>query len=85
LIMAHYLNFQFVDPSEAIFFGNDGMFDADLTNTILRSKLRQCKNAVIPRAPLICIGLSSLSSALVNIYVYSLYNGSPTRGTRPQC
>ena len=48
LILAHYLEFQFIDPAEVIFFGNNGAFDAELTNTMLKSRLRQCENAVIP-------------------------------------
>ena len=48
LILSHYLGFEFIDPVEAIFFNNNGTFDNELTNTVLKSKLRQCKNAVIP-------------------------------------
>ena len=48
LILAHYLGFNFIDSAEAIFFNNNGTFDAELTNTVLRSKLRQYENAVIP-------------------------------------
>ena len=48
LILAHYLGFQFIDPAEVIFFGNNGAFDAELTNTMLKSRLRQCETAVIP-------------------------------------
>ena len=48
LILAHYLGFQFIDPAEVIFFGNNGAFDAELTSTMLKSRLRQSENAVIP-------------------------------------
>jgi aspartate kinase len=49
LIMAHYLDFQFIDPADdCIFFSNNGAFDADRTNAALRSKLKQYENAVIP-------------------------------------
>ena len=49
LILAHYLNFQFIDPADdAIFFSNNAVFDADRTNAAMRSKLRHCQNAVIP-------------------------------------
>ena len=36
IIMAHYLKYTFVDPAEVIFFDEDGEFDADKTNAVLR-------------------------------------------------
>jgi len=48
IILAHYLGFDFIDPEEAIFFSNDGSFDPELTNSILKSRLKQSEHAVIP-------------------------------------
>ena len=49
LIMANYLGFQFIDPADdAIFFNNNGSFDAERTNVALKSRLNYCRNAVIP-------------------------------------
>lgn len=48
IIMANYLGFTFVDPAEAIFFDENGNFDAYKTNEILGKRLEKTKNAVIP-------------------------------------
>lgn len=48
IIMAHYLNFEFVDAAEVIFFDENGDFDADLTNEVLAERLSKCQNAVVP-------------------------------------
>ena len=47
-IMAAYLNYEFVDPAEYIFFTENGDFDAERTNVALGEKLIKLDNAVIP-------------------------------------
>ena len=48
LILAKYLKYDFVDAENVIFFKDNGTFDQDLTNEVLRRELMQHKNAVIP-------------------------------------
>ncbi|MDD6799507.1 MAG: aspartate kinase [Firmicutes bacterium] len=47
-ILAEYLEFDFIDASEVIFFSDNGNFDSDKTNEILSAVLRRHKTAVIP-------------------------------------
>ena len=47
-ILAKYLNYQFIDARKVIFFGEDGAFDAEKTNTVLRNYLTKYERAVIP-------------------------------------
>ena len=48
LIMANYLGYEFVDPAEAIFFDENGDFDPDKTNTVLKERLSKVERAVVP-------------------------------------
>ena len=48
IIMAKYLDYTFVDAAEVIFFDEDGEFDAERTNKIMRARLDKLENAVIP-------------------------------------
>ena len=48
IIMANYLGYEFVDPAEAIRFNEAGVFDAELTNTLLSKRLENVERAVIP-------------------------------------
>lgn len=48
IIMANYLNFEFIDSAEVIFFNEDGTLNNDKTNTMLYERLRGCEYAVIP-------------------------------------
>ena len=48
LLLADYLKYNFIDPKEAIFFYEDGSFDGEKTNSILKEKLCELNNAVIP-------------------------------------
>ena len=48
IIMAAYLDFRFVDAAEVIRFTDEGDFDAELTNRILRERLETADHAVIP-------------------------------------
>ena len=46
--MAAYLGFEFVDAAEVIRFAQNGEFDSELTNKILRERLCKLDYAVIP-------------------------------------
>lgn len=48
IIMAAYLEFEFVDAAEVILFDGDGVFDADKTNRTLAERLAASRYAVIP-------------------------------------
>ncbi len=48
LILAKYLGFDFIDAENVIFFRDDGTFDQDKTNAVLREELMKHKYAVIP-------------------------------------
>ena len=47
-IMAAYLEYDFIDSAEFIFFTKDGEFDSEKTNTLLSKRLSKAENAVIP-------------------------------------
>ena len=47
-ILAKYLNFDFIDAAEVIFFKEDGTFDAEKTNDAMAARLSKHKYAVIP-------------------------------------
>lgn len=47
-ILACYLGYDFVDPTVFIKFGDDGVFDSEMTNTLLSAKLAKHERAVIP-------------------------------------
>ena len=48
IIMAAYLGYEFVDSAQVIRFDENGDFDAETTNDILREKLAGMERAVIP-------------------------------------
>ncbi len=48
IIMANYLGFDFIDAAQVIRFDEQGEFDADTTNEILKERLKQSEYAVIP-------------------------------------
>ena len=48
IIMAAYLGYEFIDPAEAVFFDNDGNFDAEATDKELAERLEHVERAVIP-------------------------------------
>lgn len=48
IIMAAYLGFEFVDAAEVILFGENGEYDAEITNRKLRERLDKLETAVIP-------------------------------------
>lgn len=47
-VMAAYLGYEFVDPSDCIFFRKDGSLDAERTREAVSDRLAHCPNAVIP-------------------------------------
>ena len=48
IIMAAYLGFEFVDAAQVIRFSENGEFDPETTNTLLRERLNGVDAAVIP-------------------------------------
>ena len=48
MILAKYLGFDFIDAKKVIFFNEDGSFNADKTNEVLREALANVEYAVIP-------------------------------------
>ncbi|WP_315068331.1 aspartate kinase [uncultured Clostridium sp.] len=48
LILANYLNFEFVDAKDVMVFDTDGSLDAEATNAALNAKLSKIPKAVIP-------------------------------------
>lgn len=48
IIMAAYLGYEFIDAAEVIRFKENGDFDAELTNEILKERLAEVDRAVIP-------------------------------------
>ena len=47
-LLSAYLGFEFVDPADVIFFGEDGNFDENHTDAVLPGKLAEVEYAVIP-------------------------------------
>ena len=48
IILAKYLGFDFIDAESVIFFKEDGSFDEEKTNNVLRDELKKHEYAVIP-------------------------------------
>ena len=48
LLMANYLDFEFIDAAEVIFFDEAGNLDVEKTNQILAARLDETERAVIP-------------------------------------
>ena len=48
MILAKYLDFHFIDAKKCIFFNDDGNFNPDKTNEVLRDYLSRYDHAVIP-------------------------------------
>ena len=48
IIMAAYLGFEFVDAAEVIRFKDNGEFESEITNELMRERLGPMKAAVIP-------------------------------------
>lgn len=47
-VLAHYLEFQFIDPKDVIFIDEHGNYDIEKTDPILSAALANVENAVIP-------------------------------------
>jgi aspartate kinase len=48
ILLADYLGFEFIDPKDVLFFNKDGRFESEKTKTVMRGRLMNSKNAVIP-------------------------------------
>lgn len=48
LILAKYLNFDFIDAENVVFFKDNGTFDEERTNEAMKSELQKHTHAVIP-------------------------------------
>ena len=48
IIMANYLGYEFVDAADVIRFAENGDFDADTTNELMKERLAKAEYAVIP-------------------------------------
>lgn len=48
IVMAAYLGYEFVDAAEVIRFDEDGVFDSETTNDLMRERLEKAEYAVIP-------------------------------------
>jgi aspartate kinase len=48
ILMANYLDYEFIDAAEVIFFDESGNFDGDKTNQVLAERLARTERAVIP-------------------------------------
>ena len=48
LLLAHYLNYPFIDAADVIFIDEYGNYDAKLTDPVLSQALNECGCAVIP-------------------------------------
>lgn len=48
MIMSAYLGYEFIDAAEVIFFDENGVFEAELTNKELAERLEHVERAVIP-------------------------------------
>ena len=48
IIMAAYLGYKFIDAADVILFDEKGNFDGEATNDVMRQRLKNMENAVIP-------------------------------------
>ncbi len=48
IVMARYLDYEFIDAATVIFFDENGEFDAGKTDKVLSARLAECRKAVIP-------------------------------------
>ena len=48
IVMAAYLGYEFVDAADVIRFDEDGVFDSETTNDLMRARLETVECAVIP-------------------------------------
>jgi len=48
IVMSSFLEYEFIDAAEVIFFDEDGKFDSERTNKVLSKRLKNLERAVIP-------------------------------------
>lgn len=48
IILAKFINYEFVDAADVVFFNEDGSFNAEMTNQAVRDRLVNLEKAVIP-------------------------------------
>jgi len=48
MVMSAYLGFPFVDAAEVVCFDEDGVFDAEKTNDVMKARLSGLETAVVP-------------------------------------
>lgn len=48
IILAKYIDYEFIDAAEVVFFNEDGSFNAEMTNQTVRDRLMNVDRAVIP-------------------------------------
>ena len=48
IVLANYLGYEFIDAAEVIYFDDNGNFDLDTTEPLLKEKLSNIEHAVIP-------------------------------------
>ncbi len=48
IVMAAYLDYEFIDAASVICFDEDGVFDAEKTNKVMKKRLETVERAVIP-------------------------------------
>ena len=48
IVMAAYLEYEFIDAAEVVRFDEDGVFDPETTNKIMKKRLEGVEHAVIP-------------------------------------
>lgn len=48
IIMAKYLDYEFIDAANVICFDKNGEFDSEKTNEVMAKRLEKTKNAVVP-------------------------------------
>lgn len=48
IVMAAYLGYKFIDAADVILFDEKGNFDSETTNDVIRQRLKNMENAVIP-------------------------------------
>ncbi len=48
IVLAQYLGYKFMDAAEVVLFDDKGNFDSEATNTVMKQRLKNVDNVVIP-------------------------------------
>lgn len=48
IVLAQYLGYKFMDAAEVVLFDDKGNFDSEATNTVMKQRLKNADNVVIP-------------------------------------